>query len=215
MASGHIITSTPKVQDNNTTALRELRWNIIEKVPLDSCRKKLPINRSLAKENSHRTKQPKKILKFNSTANYIIKKRRKQAVESMRLAEQRRLRKLAQNDVDKLTEDMDKLNIGSSSNNSDYLPDGRLKLTKKQLIRRDLKQKRVRKYFNEQQSRKDSLSKHASISLNRSNDPHPKHENIVENPKIQVDNKPTAKNIIRYSKLELLELCPYGVYCLR
>lgn len=97
--SNPILTSTPNHQDETeTTALREKKWqSIIEKTEkFDNQRKqRFPPRKPFeSKENRRRSNFKRGPKKYIETNNALAEKRRKQAIESMQIAEQRRIRKL-------------------------------------------------------------------------------------------------------------------------
>lgn len=223
--SNPISTSTPKQQDETeTTALREKKWqNIIEKAEkFDNQRKQrnFPRKAFVSKENRHRGNFKRGQKKFSEQNNALAEKRRKQAIESMQIAEQRRIRKMKeQNNIDKLAEELGMMEI---SNQNEYLPDGRLKLTKRQLQARKVKQARIRQYYENQQTRrKKSVSFRSPVAstsqayrvprkytgTNKARKPFEKKEDVNN-----VDEMIPEKPFLRYTKDQLRELCPFGYY---
>lgn len=156
MSSGKsiIVTSTPKEKAISKTILREKPWNYT-KIDRENCnRKKVRFGlekKPSSKENFHRSK-PRQQQKNNVQDN--LEKRRMLAIEAMKISEQRRLRlaKEDQSDEDStLAESMANLSIASSV---EYLPDGRLKLTRKEINARREKHRRIREFLAEQEARK-------------------------------------------------------------
>lgn len=86
------------------------------------------------KENRSKLRSPRTRIAQNLDH---LEKRRMQAVEAMKIAEQRRLRLLQQEELEDsmLTEMFNNLSINSSFGG--YLSDGRLKLTRKQIMLRE------------------------------------------------------------------------------
>lgn len=148
------VTSTPK--PTTTTAfkpiLREKQWNLWNLSFADSDKKKIGYkSRVVSKENSHRSKQ--RPTKFNANPDYL-EKRRLQAVEAMKIAEQRRLRLIQQESPSSSMNDSTLAESMANLSIVDYLPDGRLKLTRKQLLLRQEKHRRIRRFMEEQEARK-------------------------------------------------------------
>lgn len=231
MTFGPPFTSTPKREDESMPTQHEHKWRkILQKTTIEGRRKKSLASRKShqAKENDRRSKLAKNNKRF--TPDNAAEKRRKQAIESMKIYEQRRRRILIENNtVDNLTDRMDKLTI--SDQNQEFLPDGRLKLTKKQLISRDIKQNRIRKFYEDQQRRQGKNPISSTVAKEPEAGPStvpPRIKKSVKFAKVnetvtyvpdveEVKEKPvvTAKNFIRYTKEELMEMCPFGTYFFR
>lgn len=225
--SNQVYTSTPKQHEGEaeTTALREKKWqNIIEKTEkFDNQRKQrfYPRKPFESKENRRRGNFKKGQKKYNDPSSALAEKRRKQAIESMQIAEQRRIRKMKEKDeMDKLAEELEMMDI---SNSNEFLPDGRLKLTKKQLHARELKQARIRQFYEDQIARKKkTVSFRSPVALNaqayrsrRKIFPN-KLQKPVQKKEVKIVNENDvnmiSKPFIRYSKDQLREMCPFGYY---
>lgn len=154
MSSGKsIVTSTPKEKATSKTILREKQWNYstIDRGNCNHKKVRFGLEKKPSKENFHRSK-PRQQHKINVQDN--SEKRRLLAIEAMKISEQRRLRlaKEDQSDEDStLAESMANLSIASSV---EYLPDGRLKLTRKEIAARREKHRRIREFVAEQEARK-------------------------------------------------------------
>lgn len=144
-------TSTPVAQDSDQKVLRENFTNIstIKREIASGKFKPLRVMKnSSTKENFHRSR-PRTSQKFNKTKESLMEKRRQQAVEAMKIAEQRR-RRLHEDDETSLCEDMTNVVISPVK----YLPDGRIQLTPKQLALRREKHRRIYAFLAEQEARK-------------------------------------------------------------
>lgn len=225
--STQVYTSTPKHEDEaETTVLREKKWqNIMERAEkFDNQRKQrfYPRKPFESKENRRRGNFKRGPKKYNDPGTALAEKRRKQAIESMQIAEQRRIRKMKEkDDMDKLAEELEMLDISS---NNEYLPDGRLKLTKKQLHAREMKQSRIRQFYEDQLNRKKKTVSFRSPVDTNTQACHPKRKVFPNKPRKPALKKEEVKNVdendvkmaskpfIRYSKIQLREMCPFGVY---
>lgn len=183
-----ICTSTPKdIEMEKKTILRDRKWNNIvgneeiSKIEIDSAKFKENVRRKRSKKyNDHKYER-------NSGEGEASSKRRNQAIEAMKIAEQRRLRQLSlslsSEEEEKLAEDFEKINL---STKNEYLPDGRFKLTKKQLTARRLKRQRILKHLAEQEFRnKNKKQERKSVSFREPLEwtPRPKFE-IGVNPNV-------------------------------
>lgn len=143
-----IATSTPKQEENDNTKLRKANWNRIVKKEFPEENVKIRTDKFKSKVYGQRRNRrlnfpSKKSERFES--DNFEEKRRLQAIEAMKIAEQRRLRINGSLD-DTLAEDFENLNISSVAP-CEYLPDGRIKLTQKQLLARKLKRKRIEEHL--------------------------------------------------------------------
>lgn len=141
-----VATSTPKADSSDEKILRENFFGTSEiKHEIKGRKFKRTIFNGGTKENFNRSNQQPP-----NSPNYL-EKRRLQAVEAMKIAEQRRHR-LAQGEPidDSLSESMANMSISSI----EYLPDGRLKLSPKELAVRREKHRRIRQFMAEQRLRK-------------------------------------------------------------
>lgn len=107
------------------------------------------------------------------------------------------------------------------NNQNEYLPDGRLKLTKRQLQARKVKQARIRQYYENQQThKKKSVSFRNPVATISQSYRIPR-KYISNKPQKPVEKKEEVKNVdelmpskpfLRYTKDQLRELCPFGYY---
>lgn len=220
-----IVTSTPKQpQATETTVLREKKWNNIMNKQEDENVKQIK-KKSFPKKNGGRSNGNFRRKKRNRSQveehdENIIEKRRQQAIEAMKIAEQRRLRlQMAKNedknDVDKLDESFQKIALESNCDtNNEYLPDGRLKLSKQQLMARRLKHERIKRHLIAQEAKKRESSLKFICKPSFSTSPVyriPLSYRARENSYYPYAQKVSA-SIIRYSKDELRAMNPYGYY---
>lgn len=238
-----IVTSTPKqATSTESTILREKHWqNIIEKQEgtsnVKEIKKIVGPKRSVKFNDNHRRRFKRYRPKQQEEPENYSQKRRNQAVEAMKIAEQRRLRLSMSSEEENLVEQVSNLHLDTSR--VEYLPDGRLKLSKKQLITRRMKLKRIREHLALQAIRKKNERKPPPPSVHRPNPvawtPRPKFQiqsrtkifryasDWNASPKLpavpELDENAAAMeepkihpNIIRYTKSELRELNPYGFY---
>jgi hypothetical protein len=139
-------TSTPK-PFAGASPLAERNKNVLRSIPLADTEEedvKIRTDKFKSKEN-----RPRKG-RFNNaqkTRNFAEEKRRNQAIEAMKIAEQRRLR--LSSDEEQLAEGMANMSIRDQ-----ILPDGRLKLSRKQLDARKNKRRRIEQALAEQRARK-------------------------------------------------------------
>lgn len=157
-----ITTSTPKPGIIDSTVLREKKWqNIVSSGEKDELKseiqeKKVKIRTDKFKSKENRRRSPnRRNQPPRKGQDDFSSKRRKQAVEAMQIAEQRRRRMVEE---EKLAENLENLNISAT----EYLPDGRLKLTRQQLIARNQKRKRIEHHLKEQEERKKHQAKNGS-----------------------------------------------------
>jgi hypothetical protein len=163
-----IVTSTPK-QDAGPSVLRENWRNITRKdenaaAAIGKKKKMNGKSENLFQSQKHRqnhfnqTKFDKQA-KEREVAIQMAEKRRQTAIRAMQIAEQRRIRMSSSEDESKLADDLAKINLNDNLNNNQFLPDGRLRLTKKQLIARRMKQKRIEKIYADQEKKKKQKAK--------------------------------------------------------
>lgn len=156
-----IATSTPKASTASQKILREnfSNFSMINRENSGKFKHPRSVKKNRpAKENLNRSK-----LRQSPTKEDFAEKRRMQAIEAMKIAEQRRIR-LAQEEStedESLELNMAKLNISGV----EYLPDGRIKLTKQQLAQRREKRHRIQEHLAEQEARKRAM---ADAKKNRS-----------------------------------------------
>jgi hypothetical protein len=164
MSAGRpIVTSTPNQGPSETTVLREKKWNKIFKGGERSAfqEEKIKIRTDKFKSKENRRRHPPRANKQSSAVrneNDPMVKRRNQAIEAMQIAELRR-RRMA--DEEKLAETFDKLKVVPS----EFLPDGRLRLSRQQLITRNLKRKRVEQQLREQATRKEQANRKKNVTF--------------------------------------------------
>lgn len=146
-----IVTSTPNPGIKDSTALREMNWQNIqnnneEENRLVEEKVKIRTDKFKSKENRRRNVYRGKQV-ARKEIDDLSSKRRIQAIEAMQIAELRRRRT---SDEENLAQEMENLNI----NANEYLPDGRLKLSRPQIIARNQKRKRIEQYMREQNAKK-------------------------------------------------------------
>lgn len=230
-----IVTSTPKEAAASKTILREKQWNF-STIARDNCnQKKVRFGMKIqsSKENFHRNK-PRQQQK--NTVHDNLEKRRLLAIEAMKISEQRRLRLLKDDltdDDSTLTESMANLSMGSSV---EYLPDGRIKLSRKEIMARREKHRRIREHLAEQETRKKAEQKEKEKTrkpvtfkikqfawtprpvFNRYFKTHQyaRHSLNKEAPLLETDEKdqenPKHAAVIRYTTDEIREMNPFGYY---
>jgi hypothetical protein len=147
-----IPTSTPKAPVANGKILREnfLNFSTINREGRGKFKR--PFSAKKTKEN------PRNKQRRSPTKDELQEKHRLQAIEAMQLAEQRRLRLIqddSNQDEDSLAEVMANVSISSV----EYLPDGRIRLSRKELVARREKHRRIREAVAEQEARKKTESK--------------------------------------------------------
>lgn len=145
-----IATSTPKAPATAQKILREnfSNFSMINRENGEKFKRPRSVKKNRpAKENLNRSKP-----RHSPTKEDLAEKRREQAIEAMKIAEQRRIRLAAEDSTedDSLELNMAKLNISGV----EYLPDGRIKLTKQQLAQRREKRRRIQEHLAEQEKRK-------------------------------------------------------------
>lgn len=229
MSSGNsIITSTPKGATSSKVILREKQWNFpsIDRENCNQKRVRFSMKNPSSKENFHRSKQQQK-----SNIQDNLEKRRLLAIEAMKISEQRRLRLIQEDGTDEdstLVESMANLSIASSV---DYLPDGRLKLTRKEITARREKHRRIREFLAEQEARKKVEAEKKVIRkpvtfkikpfawtprplYTRHFKTHQYTRNCVSKdaPSDEAEEKSKVPGVIRYSTDEIREMNPFGYY---
>lgn len=145
-----IPTSTPKAPAAADKVLREnfLDFSAINRETWGKFKRPQSAKKNRpSKENSFRSKQRRSPEKEN-----YMEKRRLQAIEAMKIAEQRRLRlhQEESNEDESLVESMANVSISSI----EYLPDGRIRLSRKELNARREKHRRIKEQLAVQEARK-------------------------------------------------------------
>lgn len=233
-----IATSTPKAAAKDSKVLSEefFNFSVINRESAEKFKRPRSVKKNrVAKENFNRNNQRRSPEKEDYS-----EKRRQQAIEAMKISEQRRLRlnQEVSTEEESIVESMANVSVTSV----EYLPDGRYKLTRKELIARRDKQRRIMEFVAEQEARKkaqDSKNKRKCTFKPRSFawSPRPVFKSTLnrdvttkcckraqfvnEAPAIiKVEMKDgatqasTPAEVLRYAKDDLREMNPYGFYFL-
>lgn len=221
-----IATSTPVDKPRTGLVLKEKQENngfLRQQTPFQLKPKKTakfgPQRKPLAKENAEKPPRNGRPMKIEDEEKAA--KRRQQAIEAMKIQEQRRLRMCQQ----QLADELEQMTVSSDTRNSDEM------IEKKRTEAKKLKEKRILAFIAEQESKKKSEEKVRSnlpsssfvIKTRRClykpsvlgyQSPLPK---VVEEPvfpELFAARKFILSNrvIIRYSKDEIRSMNPYGYY---
>jgi hypothetical protein len=219
MHLNEIVTSTP-IGGPASNFLKQAQWkNIMQDSQYKKSKIFLRFDSPDPRRNLNYFPKYEKVKIINKQ---LLEKRRCQAIEAMQIAEQRRLRLLEQEkkDAEMISQKFEKMSLAHVEDNCrDILPDGRLRLDKKRLIARRMKEKRIKMHLAEQERRK---------KLERSK----RGRHLIQSPIYRVpqrsksfrvsrnlirdytasEKKTNRRELIRYTKDELRALNPYGYY---
>lgn len=225
-------TSTPK--EAKAKVLRENFFNfstIPGAIKAEKFKRPHPMKKNFPKkENSNRSNQ-RRPRNHDINEDYM-EKRRQQAIEAMKIAEQRRLRLAQEESTEDESIELSMANLSVTS--VEYLPDGRLKLSRKELAARHDKHRRIQEQLAQQEARKktEEMKKTARrLSYKPKTFPWTPRAVFKTAPTRHMANRECCKraqkktvemkdgetqvleqDVLRYKKDELRDMNPYGFF---